>query len=67
MTKDFLKAFGLTIRDQIIMKNTVVIDGLGTFSAHHKSQRQEKRADGALVMLPPEDCIDFKANMEEEE
>ena len=67
MTKDFLRAFGLTIRDQVIMKNTIEIDGLGTFSAHHKSQEQEKRSDGTLVMQPPKDSIEFKANMEGEE
>jgi nucleoid DNA-binding protein len=67
MTKDFLKVFGLTIRDQVIMKNSVEIDGLGAFSAYHKSQEQEKRADGTLVMQPPKDSIEFKANMEEQE
>lgn len=67
MTKDFLKAFGLTIRDQVIMKNTVEIDGLGAFSPHHKSQEQEKKSDGTIVMQPPKDSIDFKANMGEQE
>ncbi len=65
MTKDFLKAFGLTIRDQVIMKNSVEVKGLGTFSAEHTSQRQEKKADGTLVMMPPKDSIEFKADLEE--
>lgn len=64
MTKEFLKAFGLTIRDQIIMKNSVEIKGLGTFKAEHTSQQQERRADGQLVMQPPKDSIEFKADLE---
>lgn len=59
MTKDFLKAFGIVIRDQIIMKNSVEISGLGTFKSVHHNQTQEKRADGVTVMLPPKDAIEF--------
>ena len=61
MTKDFLKTFGIVIRDQIIMKNSVEILGLGTFKAVHHTQKQEKRADGKTVMLPPKDFIEFSA------
>lgn len=61
MTKDFLEAFGIVIRDQIIMKNSVEIEGLGTFKAVHHSQKQEKRADGITIMLPPRDAIEFTA------
>jgi len=59
MTKDFIKAFGVTVRDQIIMKNSVEIKGLGIFTPIHITKRQEKRADGTLVMLPPKDSIEF--------
>lgn len=65
MTKDFLKVFGLTIRDQIIMKNSIEVKGLGTFKAEHTSQRQEKGADGTLLMQPPKDSIEFKADLED--
>lgn len=61
MTKEFLSAFGIVVRDQIIMKNSVEVEGLGTFNAIHKNQKQEKRADGTTVMLPPQDSIEFKA------
>ena len=64
MTKDFLAAFGMIIRDQIIMKNTVDIEGLGSFTSVHRTQRQEKRADGKTVMLPPHDGIEFKAEQD---
>lgn len=51
----------MVIRDQIIMKNSVEIDGLGTFKAVHKNQKQEKRADGTNIMVPPKDVIEFTA------
>lgn len=65
MTKDFLKVFGLTIRDQVIMKNSVEIKGLGTFKAEHTSQQQERNSNGKLVMQPPKDSIEFKADLED--
>lgn len=61
MTKEFLENLGIIIRDQIIMKNSVEIKGLGTFKAVHYNQKQEKRADGTNVMLPPKDAIEFTA------
>ena len=64
MTKDFLQAFSTVIRDQIIMKHTVEINGLGTFKAVHYSQQQEKKADGTTVMMPPRDAIEFIADQE---
>ncbi len=59
MTDKFLEALGIVIRDQIIMKNTVEVDGLGTFKPVHHNQKQEKRADGTNVMLPPKDTVEF--------
>lgn len=47
------------------MKNSVEVEGLGTFSAVHRNQKQEKRADGTTVMLPPHDGIEFKAEPKE--
>lgn len=61
MTKEFLENLGIVIRDQIIMKNSVEIKGLGTFKAVHNNQKQEKRSDGTNIMLPPEDTIEFTA------
>lgn len=59
MTKDFLEAFSVVIRDQVIMKNSVEVKGLGTFKAVHHNQKQEKRADGKVMMIPPKDIIEF--------
>ncbi len=64
MTKEFLQAFSVVVRDQIIMKNSVEISGLGTFKAVHFSQQQEQRADGVTVMMPPRDAIEFVADDE---
>ena len=61
MTKEFLKAFGVVIRDQVMMKKTVKISGLGTFKVVHFNQHQEQRADGTSVMMPPRDAIEFIA------
>jgi nucleoid DNA-binding protein len=65
MTKAFLEVFVITVRDQIIMKNTVEVKGLGVFKAEHMSQQQEKRADGTTVMMPPKDYMEFKADLED--
>lgn len=65
MTKAFLKSFGITIRDQLIMKNSVEIKGLGTFKAEHIAQKQETLADGRVVMNPPKDTIQFKSQFGE--
>lgn len=65
MTKEFLKTFGIVIRDQIIMKNSVEVDNLGTFKPVHHNQKQEKRADGTTVMMPPRDAIEFTADLKD--
>ncbi|MDR9416547.1 MAG: HU family DNA-binding protein [Gracilimonas sp.] len=59
MTDEFIETLGIVIRDQIIMKNSVEIEGLGTFKSVHHNQKQEKRADGTNIMLPPKDTIEF--------
>ena len=61
MTDEFLEALEIVIRDQIIMKNSVEIKGLGTFKPVHHNQKQEKRADGTNIMIPPKDTIEFSA------
>lgn len=61
MTKEFLETLGIVIRDQVIMKNSIEIKGLGTFKAVHNNQQQQKKADGTNVMVPPSDTIEFVA------
>ena len=47
------------------MKNSVEIEKLGTFKSVHHNQKQEKRADGTTVMLPPRDAIEFTSEIKE--
>lgn len=61
MTKEFLEAFSDVIRDQVMMKKTVEISGLGIFKVVHFNQQQEQRVDGTSVMMPPRDAIEFVA------
>jgi nucleoid DNA-binding protein len=61
MTKEFLKAFGVVIRDQVMMKKTVEISEIGTFKVVHYNQQQVQRVDGTTVMMPPKDAIEFTA------
>lgn len=61
MTDEFLEALEMVIRDQIIMKNSVEINELGTFKPVHQNQKQEKRADGTNMMIPPKDTLEFTA------
>ena len=61
MTKEFLKAFGVVVRDQVMMKKTVEISGIGTFKVVHYNQQQVQRVDGITVMMPPKDAIEFTA------
>ncbi len=61
MDNKFLETLGMVIRDQLIMKNSIEIKGLGTFKAVHHNQKQEKRADGTNVMIPPKDTVEFIA------
>lgn len=65
MRKEFLQAFSEVIRDQIIMKNSVEVSGLGTFKSAHFSQQQETRADGVTIMMPPRDAIEFVPQQED--
>lgn len=62
MDNEFLETLGIIIRDQIIMKNSVEIKGLGTFRAVHYNQKQEKGPDGRNVVVPPKDTIEFTAD-----
>lgn len=59
MEKEFLAAFAEIIREQVIQKNEVQIQGLGIFRKDHIKQYQEQHADGQVVMMPPKDVIRF--------
>lgn len=59
MKKEFLTAFTDIIRDQIVRKNEIEIQGLGTFKQRHINQNQQQHTNGQVVMLPPKDVIKF--------
>ena len=63
MNRDFLLAFKDVMREQFINKNRVEIDGLGYFEVVHHEQYQKKFDNGKVVMMPPEDVLEFKSNI----
>ncbi len=59
MRQEIEKAFKSVIRDQLIQKNKVYIEGLGEFRPEHLSQRKWEYKDGKVVLLPPQDYLEF--------
>lgn len=59
MEKEFLSAFADIVRDQLVRKNEVKIEGLGIFRPKHVKQFQEQYPNGKVVMMPPRDVIKF--------
>lgn len=68
VTKDqqiaFLKAFKETFREELMMDNVIHINGLGKFSLNHIPQHEEKKANGQVIMVPPQNRIDFVSEFE---
>lgn len=63
MKSKFIKAFKEVLRDQILDKNKVEIEGLGLFRAVHQKQHQKKYKSGRVVMVPPADVVEFESNV----
>lgn len=59
MNKAFLQAFREVVREQVLQKNEVRLDGLGRFRFEHRNQFQKQYEDGRVVMMPPRDTITF--------
>ncbi len=59
MDKNFIKAFREVVREEIVKKNTVEIEGLGRFEIVHNKQHQKKMDDGQVLMMPPQDVVEF--------
>lgn len=59
MNKKFLKAFSEIVREQIVRKNEVKVDGVGSFEFKHRKQFQKQFENGRVVMMPPKDTITF--------
>lgn len=63
MKSTFIKAFKEVLREQILNKNKVEMDGFGQFEVVHREQHQKKYEDGRVVMMPPEDVVEFKSEI----
>lgn len=59
MNSTFIKAFKQVVREELIKKNSVELEGLGRFELIHKKQHQVKNDDGQVVMMPPSDVVEF--------
>lgn len=63
MNREFLVAFKDVMREQFIHKNRVELEGLGQFEVIHQEQYEKKYDNGKVVMMPPEDVLEFKSNI----
>jgi nucleoid DNA-binding protein len=65
VTKDqqiaFLRAFKETFREELMMDNVIHFNGIGKFTLNHVPQHQEKKSDGQVIMVPPENRINFES------
>ena len=57
----FLKSFKDCFRDRLMANDTIRLNGLGEFSLSHIHQKEETKADGQVVMMPPRNQIIFKS------
>jgi len=55
----FIEMFREAIRDELVKRKSVQIEGLGTFRVKHEKQRHYHNDDGQVVLLPPEDLVQF--------
>lgn len=62
MNKEFVHAFKEVIRDQLVSKNKVEVEGFGIFAVEHREQHQKKYDNGRVVVMPPSDVVVFKSN-----
>ena len=60
MDQTFLKAFVEVVKEEVSKKQSVQIEGLGTFQIKHQKQYQQQFDNGRVVMMPPKDQIVFK-------
>lgn len=62
MDQKFIGALSEIIREEVVNKNEVSVEGLGVFKPKHKKQYQKQFDDGRVVMMPPKDKITFIAD-----
>lgn len=59
MDSKFIKAFKEIVREEIVKRNIIQIEGFGKFELMHQKQFQKKGADGQTLMMPPKDIVVF--------
>lgn len=62
MDSEFIIAFKEVLREELIKKNSVDIDGLGHFEVMHREQYHKRYDTGKVVLMPPADLLQFKSN-----
>lgn len=62
MNTEIAKALTEIIRNHAIKKNSVNIEGLGTFRAVHRKQHQAQYQNGRVLLIPPKDYLTFTPN-----
>jgi len=65
--KVFIRTFKEVMREQLIQKNSVHVEGLGRFENQHQQQVQMSGSDGQVVMMPPCDRVVFTPDKQEGE
>ncbi|NGP87266.1 HU family DNA-binding protein [Fodinibius halophilus] len=60
MYNEFIKAFSEVVREEVMRKNEVQVDGIGSFQFKHRKQFQKQYDNGRVVMMPPKDTITFE-------
>lgn len=59
MDKEFINALSEVIRETITRKQEASIQGVGVFKPKHRKQFQQQFDNGRVVMMPPEDTVEF--------
>lgn len=59
MDKKFLLSFRDVIREELLKRNSVTIDAIGTFKTHHVRQKKVTDESGRELLQPPRDEVRF--------
>ncbi|MEX1063223.1 MAG: HU family DNA-binding protein [Balneolaceae bacterium] len=59
MDNKVIKALRDIVREELIKRNSVEVEGLGRFEMTHRKQHQKKMEDGQVLMMPPRNLVTF--------
>jgi nucleoid DNA-binding protein len=60
MKEDISKELVAVITEELMKRGLVHLESLGTIKVVHQKQRLRETVDGAIMMLPPHDSIEFE-------